>query len=183
MELVLLIHFWRIERWRDFWRLWVESWVDVVAVVFGNGEGFVWFDESTAKGIEEISLNIQILSYRLIHTDTKEPNKETQPRNTPTKLLRSMPPQKVHLPSILRHAFFHSQPPITHHQPSTTFNLNFIPFFGFVVITPAGIGTSFGSAILISNVPQKTATRAFNSLRANFSPIQLLGPCKNVRFE
>jgi hypothetical protein len=55
-----------------------------------------------------------------------------------------------------------------------------MPFFGFVVIAPAGMGTSFGSAIRISNIPANTAIKALNSPFANLSPIQLRGPCKKV---
>jgi hypothetical protein len=56
-----------------------------------------------------------------------------------------------------------------------------MPFFGFVVIAPAGVITSLGSAISIKNLPTNTAIKTFSSFLANFSPIQLLGPCKKVK--
>jgi len=78
----------------------------------------------------------------------------------------------------------HRAAPATHTNYSghaTGVSRNFMPFFAFTVMVPATIIFSVGSAISIAKLPTNAASSARSSARANFSPMQLRGPCKKVR--
>jgi len=68
---------------------------------------------------------------------------------------------------------------LSYHLP-TGFNRRCIPFFGLIVITPAGMTSSSFMFIFHSKAPTNAATMHRNSAFAKFCPMQLRGPWRKV---